>query len=64
MADFSKFENSSSFFRDNSAENCHSDFPKSGKYASQCDLNLSRQFFSSKMNSLTVIFEKPKKCQK
>ena len=56
LSDFHKFDNFSQFFCDHSAEP-----PKSGKDASQCDLNLSRQDFSSKMNSLAVIFEKPKK---
>ena len=40
------------------------DFPKDGKDASQWDLNLRSQFFSSKTNSLAVIFENTKKCQK
>ena len=34
---------------------------KDGKDASQWDLNLSAQKFSSKINSLAGIFEKPKK---
>ena len=46
-----KFENSSRFFRNNSAENYWSEIPKYGKNA----LNLGRQNFSSKMNNLTVI---------
>ena len=58
---FCKIDNFSRFSPNNSAENCHSELPKDIKDASQWDLNLSRQSFSSKMSSLAVIFEKPKK---
>ena len=47
------------FFSNNSAENCRSENQKkNGKAASKWDLNFSKQKFSSKMNSLAVIFEK------
>ena len=64
FADFRKNDNFSMFFLDNSAKRCRSRLSGEGKDASQGDLNLSGQQFSSKMNSLKVIFEKPKKCQK
>ena len=48
-------------FYNNSAENCRSAHPKTGKNASSWDLNLSRQeFSSSEINSSAVIFEKQK----
>ena len=46
------------FFSNNSAENCRSENQKNGIDASWWDLNFSGQKFSSKMNSLAVIFEK------
>ena len=64
LADFWKFNNLSTFFHENSAENYPSDLLKNEKDASRWDLNLSRQNFSSKINSSAGMFEKPKKCQK
>ena len=61
LADFRKFDNFSRFFHENSAENCRTWLSKDGKDASQWDLHLSRQNFSSKMNSLGVILEKREK---
>ena len=67
ISHFSFIENSNSlhvnltmiaFFSNNSAENCRSENQKNGIDASWWDLNFSGQKFSSKMNSLTVIFEK------
>ena len=49
-----KFDNG--FFYNNSADNYCSEIPKDGKDAAQWALNSSRQKFSSKMNSSTVIF--------
>ena len=62
--DFRKFDNFRRFFRNNSAKNFRSDLPKRGKDASQRDLNLSRQRFSSKINNSAGLFEKPKKMAK
>ena len=57
---FCKFDIYSQFFHNNSAEKCRSEHPKDEKDASQGDLNLSLQNFSSEMNSFAVIFEMPK----
>ena len=46
------------------AKDCRSKLLKNGKDASQRDLSLSGQKFSSKMNSSANIFENPKKCEK
>ena len=64
LVDFCKFDNFRRFFRNNSAKNYRSDLPMSGKDASQWDLTLSAQKFSSKINSSAGMLEKPKKMAK
>ena len=60
LADFRKFDNFSQFFSHDSAENCSSELPKTGKDASQWDLNLSRHKFSSK-NKVRQVYSKNRK---
>ena len=52
------------FLRNNSAEKYCRETTKTGKDAARWDLNLSRQNFSSTMNSSRVILKKLKKSQK